>query len=250
MSGWGLVKASAGSRRLRANRERQPLGQPGHSGKKISAPSKQSWLPLCTDMGQTEHVKKKSDFMHLASKCWPLKRCSCWQNGLSVPLISRSMDLLRWVDTRVKGEISKECKVDGNSWDRSREKLPEIKTRQKMDKMVEQEWNIMEQLLHICFRKGHTVLQKEGSAWGWEVTVGKQRHKETKRQIQRSPTHTTNATPLLALEVTQEGRMVNQQHIKGEKRGWHVKDKTEIVKTDRERGSFVTTIRSVNLIFS
>lgn len=55
--------------------------------------------------------------------------------------------------------------------------------------------------------------------WLREVTVGKQSHGETKRQIQRSPTNTTNAaTPLLVLEVTQEGRMVNQQHIKGKKK--------------------------------
>lgn len=81
------------------------------------------------------------------------------------------MDLLRWADMREKEEISKECKVDGNSWDRSREKPPEIKTGQKMDKMVEQEQNIMEELFHNCFRKGHTVLQKEGSAWGWERSL-------------------------------------------------------------------------------
>lgn len=49
-----------------------------------------------------------------------------------------------------------------------------------------------------------------------EVTVGKQRHRKMKRQIQKSPTNTTSAaTPLLALEVTQEGRMVNQQQIEG-----------------------------------
>lgn len=60
-----------------------------------------------------------------------------------------------------------------------------------------------------------------------EVTVGKQRHRKTKRQIQRSPTNTTSAaTPLLALEVTQEGRMVNQQQIEGGK-----KKKDEMGKT-------------------
>lgn len=81
-----------------------------------------------------------------------------------------------------------------------------------------------------------------------EVTEGKQRHRETKREIQRSPTNTTNAaTPLLVLEVTQEGRMVNQQHIKEIKKGRNVKNKIEIVKTDRERESSVTAIRSVNL---
>lgn len=55
--------------------------------------------------------------------------------------------------------------------------------------------------------------------WLREVTVGKQSHGETKRQIQRSPNTTNAATPLLVLEVTQEGRMVNQQHIKGKKKG-------------------------------
>lgn len=64
-----------------------------------------------------------------------------------------------------------------------------------------------------------------------EVTVGKQRHRETKRKIQRSPTNTTNAaTPLLVLEAAQEGRMVNQQHIKGEKRDDMCKIKLKLLK--------------------
>lgn len=64
-----------------------------------------------------------------------------------------------------------------------------------------------------------------------EVTVGKQRHRETKRQIQRSPTNTTNAaTPLLVLEVTQEGRMVNQQRVKGQKMDDMRKTKLKLLK--------------------
>lgn len=171
-----------------------------------NCPSKQSWSPSCTEMVRLtrHHAKKKRNFMHLASKCWPLKWFSCQQGGLTVPLVSRSTDLLREADTREKGEIAKERKVDGNSWKRSRKKPPEIKTRQKMDKMVEQEWNIMEELFPNCFRKGHPVLQKGSSAWGWERSL--QANRDTERQIQRSPTNTTSAaTPLLGLEVTQEG---------------------------------------------